>query len=518
VEKKKSVPTVASIWHEVLGELRARRAGVNTGAPSMIDSGDRAGAVPASAFAEPWMGMVRVAAEDTTTVTLAVANAFALGRVQKNLLGALQNVLRDKYGLGLRIELRVDPELFTKPADPEQDVHDVSSGCRTMDRAARLGLPSKSLAAEPVTASDLAPTGAIRAARAPTAAPRIPGPALDEDGPGMFGLESFVVGRRHRMTYSAVLRVVKRPGSLFNPLVIHGTPGVGKTHLLRGTYLELRRKRPDLRVRLLDGERFLSHFVFHVKNDGMSKFRQRYRELDVLILDDLQLLADKIKTQEEFLHTFDALVHSGAQVVVSCPRLPEQIPGLIGPLVSRLNSGLVVPLHAPDYDARLEILRRHDRVLGGNLGDEALGCVADSVRGSVRELLGALKLLTAHAGECDGPRDRAWSTGILRDLVDQSFRRTTPDQIIARVAQYYRLSVPAILSERRDRVTSLARHLAVYLCREFTHCSLNELRRVFNRDSSTLRSADKKVRRALSAGDDLASTVQEIVEGLLPES
>ena len=247
----------------------------------------------------------------------------------------------------------------------------------------------------------------------------------------------------------------------------------------------------------------------------MAKFRKRYRDLDVLIVDDLQLLADKRKTQEEFLHTLDALVHAGAQIVVSCDRPPDRIAGFIDPLVRRLKSGLVVPLQVPDYDARLEILRRHDVVLGGNLGDEVLAYAADSVRGSVREILGALKLLTAHAAEDAGPRDPSWAMVVLRHIVDKSCRRLTPDDIVHRVAQYFRLSPETLLSTRRDRVTALARHVAIYLWREFTHASLSELRAVFQRHPSTLRSADGRVRDALAEGEGLAATVQEIVEGLV---
>lgn len=504
MEKKKSVSRVTPIWPEVLGELSARQGAPDVGGYGSATAGaSETGAD--RAFVGPWMRLVRVVEEDGHVLTLAVANTFVLGRVQKNLLAPLEAVLSEKFGFGLKIELRVDADLFRQSAT---DVGAVSG-------------PSTS----PLHAQDPAvdcQQPVARAAVAPTAAPRLPErvgdgvTSRDDHASRLFGLESFVCGRRQRMAYSAVQRVLEGPGCLFNPLVIHGTSGVGKTHLLRGIASELQSKHPGLRVRCLDGERFLSHFVFHVRSEGMAKFRQRYRDLDVLIVDDLQLLADKRKTQEEFLHTFDALVHAGAQIVVSCDRPPDRIAGFIDPLVSRLKSGLVVPLQVPDYDARLEILRRHDVVLGGNLGDEVLAYAADSVRGSVREILGALKLLTAHAAEDAGPRDRSWAMGVLRHLVDQSCRRLTPDAIVHRVAQYFRLSPETLLSTRRDRVTALARHVAIYLCREFTHASLSELRAVFQRDPSTLRSADGRVRDALAEGEGLAATVQEIVEGLVP--
>lgn len=458
--------TVRGLWGEILAELHTR------------DSKDDR--------AKLWLGMVRVASEDAAEVTLAVPNNFVHTRVEGYVIEALTAILLEKYDLRRKLLLRVDEALF-EPETPTQRPTSASRRVR----------------------ATVAPTRPPRTSRLPEE----PSDAESERLP--FGLESFVVGRRHRMAYSSLRRALEEPGTLFNPLVLHGDTGIGKTHLLQGAYRELRAHQPDLAVQCVDGERFLSHFVFSLKNDRMKRFRERYRELDVLILDDFHLLADKQRTQEEFLHTFDALVHSGAQILIACNRHPQRIHGLIEPLVNRLGAGLALPLPAPDYDARVEILRRHDRILGANLGDEALSCVADSVRGNVRDLLGAFKLLVAHAKSDEtAHRNREWATAILGDLLEETFRRWNPDQILARVAQYYRLSVESLLSRRRDRVTSLARRMAVYLCREFTHRSLNELGHLFQRDASTLRTADKRMRTELKEGSSLAASVQEILEGL----
>ena len=463
--------TVRGLWGEILAELHTRNS-----------EDDRA---------KLWLGMIRVASEDAAEVTLAVPNNFVQTRVEGYVIEALTAILLEKYDLRRKLRLRVDETLF-EPETPTQIPTSASSRVRA--------------AVAPTRPPRATPSRASRPPKAPSDA---------ESGRLPFGLESFVVGRRHRMAYSSLRRALEEPGALFNPLILYGDTGIGKTHLLQGAYRELRTLQPDFAVQCVDGERFLSHFVFSLKNDRMKRFRERYRELDVLILDDFHLLADKKRTQEEFLHTFDALVHSGAQILIACNRHPQRIHGLIEPLVNRLGAGLALPLPAPDYDARVEILRRHDRILGADLGDEALSCVADSVRGNVRDLLGAFKLLVAHAATDKAEqRNREWATAILGDLLDETFRRWNPDQILARVAQYYRLSVESLLSRRRDRVTSLARRMAVYLCREFTHRSLNELGHLFQRDASTLRTADKRMRTELKEGSPLAASVQEILEGL----
>ena len=305
---------------------------------------------------------------------------------------------------------------------------------------------------------------------------------------------------------AAVQQVLDRPGLAYNPLFIYGPTGVGKSHLIQAIHYEFFKRDKPIRSRYYEGEKFLNHFILSLKDGTIQRFRDQVRSVEVFILDDFQLLANKQKTQEEFLHTFDALVHSGSQVIVASTHHPRNLPAMRETLVSRLLSGLVVCLQNPDFETRLQIIQNYSQRLRLRLSDELQAYVAENVRGSIREIIGALNLISAHAqwlaGGLDQPApiDRQEIKEILDGHLQSAAKRIHLEDIARAACQYYRVTEDQVRSGNRDRGVSLARQVAIFLGRRYTSQSLAEIGKFFgNRNFSTVRSSELKIRKQLES-------------------
>jgi len=320
--------------------------------------------------------------------------------------------------------------------------------------------------------------------------------------PGRVGLrgrlEEFVVGRSNRLAYAAAGQLARDPGGAFKLLVLHGGCGLGKTHLLQGICNSLSRSHAELEWRYISGEQFTNEFIYAVKSGNVDLFRARLRNVDVLVIDDIHFLADKRATQEEFLHTFDAIDACGKAVVLSSDRHPRGIGELSEPLINRLIAGMVVEIESPDADVRREIVRRRAAALNCDIDREVVEFIAERITRNVRELEGALYKLVAFASLTKGPITLDLARTALEDHIVRSTRSTGPDEIVSLVANRFGVTHEQICSKSRDRTITLARGIAMYLVRKTTTMSFPEIGRALGKKNhSTVLMATQRIERQL---------------------
>jgi len=346
-----------------------------------------------------------------------------------------------------------------------------------------------------------------------------PGPkSLPLDGSHTF--DRFVIGRANRLAHGAALAVAELPGEAYNPLFLHGPPGLGKTHLLGAIAQYLREKHPELNVHYTTAERFTSEFVGALRRDGPELFKARYRELDALLIDDVQVLEGKERTEEEFVHTFNALHAAGKQIVLSSDRPPEALSRLAERLRDRFRWGLQVELEPPDLRTRIAVLWRLASDRQGSLPDpEVLREIATRTPENVRVLEGAMTRVLAVGSLLSEPL----SMPLVRRALDRGGSlpppaRPTPTlaAIQEAVCRLHGLTADELLSPRRSPRVAHARQLAMYLAKEMTSLSLAEIARSFDRDHSTVIHAIRSVTARLEPGSDTAAAVHTLRDELGP--
>jgi chromosomal replication initiator protein len=446
-------------------------------------------------------------------LTVGVPNLHFQEWLQKTFADAVRAAAAEVFGESLAVRFVIDPELFQAARQEQEEER----------RAGGVSPPVE------------APGGL----RPPLAEPR-KGKKKQPDGPTLFDglvpepvpakvvarprparrwhkLSEFVVGPCNRVAFASALSAVEEPGQSANPLVLHGPVGTGKTHLLEGIYAGLRRARAEVRVVYVTAEDFTNRFVQAMRLGKLSSFRRHFRECDALLVDDLHFLASKKATQEEFLHTFDALLADGRQMAVTCdchPRLAEE---LTPELTDRLLGGAVWGLTPPDADTRLAILRA--RASGSApVPDEVLRLLAERLRGNVRELEGALNGLRHYARVTGRVIDAALAHEALADLLRHAVRVVRLGDVDAAVCRALKLEEGALQSKARAWAVSHPRMLAMFLARKHTSAAYSEVGQYFGgRNHSTAVAAEKKVRGWVADDAEIALgerrlRVREVVE------
>lgn len=311
-------------------------------------------------------------------------------------------------------------------------------------------------------------------------------------------LETFVVGPSNRLAYNAIISVFENVRSPFNPLFIYGGCGLGKTHLLQGLCNAFAEKRPEVRWCYLSGEEFTNQFISAVKNNKIEEFRKRYRNVDVLVIDDVHFLANKRATQEEFLHTYNAISAEGKQIVLSSDTHPRNIKQFSSPLIDRCISGMVVEITPPDITMRKEIIRQRSAILGVDLHENIIDFIASSLTKNIRELEGAILKLYAYSALCKDPINIAIVEQIIREYTTGRQPENIPSTICKKVAEYFKVNLKDIHTKKRTKHIATARAVAIYLIRKHTNYSFPEIARLIgNKNHSTAIHAYQKVRKQL---------------------
>jgi chromosomal replication initiator protein len=307
--------------------------------------------------------------------------------------------------------------------------------------------------------------------------------------------ETFVVGNNNQMAHAASLAVAQAPAQAYNPLFLYGDTGLGKTHLMHAVGHTILRNNPDARVAYLSTEKFTNEFIQALQENALTRFRQRYRHVDVLLIDDVQFLAEKERIQEEFFHTFNDLFESGKQIVLTSDRRAAEIAKLESRLVSRFEWGLPADIQAPDFETRLAILRTKAAALRFDPPPPVLSFIAQHISKNIRRLEGALIKVASYSALTGRTIDLATTEELLKDaLMEQAQHQLTIETIQKRVTEHYQLRIGDMTSKRRPNNIAIPRQIAMYLARTLTKHSLQEIGDAFGgRDHGTVIHACKAV-------------------------
>ncbi|HEX9776047.1 MAG TPA: chromosomal replication initiator protein DnaA [Actinomycetota bacterium] len=340
--------------------------------------------------------------------------------------------------------------------------------------------------------------------------PSAPQPALIQK----YTFDNFVIGASNRFPHAAALAVSEQPARSYNPLFIYGDAGLGKTHLLHAIGHEVRRLYPHASVRYVSSEQFMNEFILGVREERMPLFRKRYRESDVLLVDDIQFMSGGERTQEEFFHTFNALYNDGRQIVISSDRPPAQIATLEERLRTRFEMGLITDVQPPDLETRLAILQKKAAAEGLSVPDDVLGYIASRVHNNIRELEGRLIRVVAKASLLNCDITLSLAEEVLKPLLpNEQPGGIPPDLIISECADYFSFPRADLVGPSRSRSLVAARQVAMYLCRELTPLSLPKIGSVFGgRDHTTVMHADSKIRKQMGERHQVYEQVNELTQ------
>jgi chromosomal replication initiator protein len=346
--------------------------------------------------------------------------------------------------------------------------------------------------------------------------PEPPPPVAQSELSEKFKFSSFVVGNNSRFAHAAAKAVSDAPGETYNPLFLYGGVGLGKTHLMHAIGHDVRRRFPKKRVLYLTSEQFMNEVIASIQTARMSEFRITYRTVDVLLIDDIQFLAGKDRTKEEFFHTFNALHEINKQIVISSDRPPKKIPTLEDRLRSRFEQGLLADIQSPDFETRLAILRSKLSANANLVSEAVLTFIAHKVQKNIRELEGALTRVLAFSAIHQRPVDEEEAARLLEDIIPAGNRRPlTIHRIQETVAEYYQVSVEDMKSKRRDKHIVFPRQVAMFVVREETPSSLPVIGQAFGgRDHTTALHSIEKIMNELKEDERLRYEVQSIRERL----
>lgn len=333
-----------------------------------------------------------------------------------------------------------------------------------------------------------------------------------------YTFDTFVVGNSNRFAHAACYAVGESPSKAYNPLFIYGGVGLGKTHLMQAIGHHIIKKRPGYTVVYVSSEQFTNELIGSIKDDNMAGFRNRYRGVDVLLVDDIQFLAGKERTQEEFFHTFNTLYESDKQVVISSDRPPRNIPTLEDRLRSRFEWGLITDIQPPDLETRVAILRKKAQTENYNIPYDILDYIANYIDSNIRELEGALVRLVAYSTITNKPLDMTTASEALKDILPPPQpKKITIESIQKAVSTFYGIEISELLSKKRNKHVVYPRQIAMYLCRRLTDASFPQIGEQFGgRDHTTVMHANEKIERDLQTDRELAAAVNDLCKKIDP--
>jgi chromosomal replication initiator protein len=448
------------LWNSCVGVLRTR--------------------VPEAAW-QSCFGVARPLGLEGTTLVLSVPSVLARQRIEARYLDVLRATLEEVGGASYDVRLEVSPDARPDADGDEDDLDELD------------------LEPEPVAAAPPAPA----ADRRPDDLPVNP----------RYTFEAFVIGASNRFAHAAALSVAETPAKSYNPLFIYGAAGLGKTHLLHAIANYIAENYPGMRVRYVSTETFMNEFVDAIRTNAMPVFKRRYRDCDVLLVDDVQFMENKEGLQEEFFHTFNTLHGAGRQIVISSDRPPRAIATLEVRLRSRFEWGLITDVQPPELETRLAILRKKAEGERSPVPDEVLDYIASNITDNIRELEGALIRVSAYASLTREPLTRGLAERVLGDLISPNEpRQITPKRILDATSEMFGFSIDDLAGKSRSRPLVTARQISMYVFRELTDFSYPAIAREFGgRDHTTVIHAVEKISTQMKDRRVIYDQVTELI-------
>ena len=478
-----------------------------------------------------WLSASQPVTLHENTAIVAVPDDFTRSQLETRLRPRLEDALSRSLGQAVRLAVTVDPTLgegefgpavvesdfetpeAVGPALAEQAPAVAASVTQSVEEGvdqpdAELDAPPR---AHPET-GQAQTTGREGFPGTPPGGAPIPGNVRDTRLNPKYVFETFVIGSSNRFAHAAAVAVAEAPGKAYNPLLIYGDSGLGKTHLLHAIGHYVRSLFTGARVRYVSSEEFTNDFINAIRDDRAAGFQRRYRDVDVLLIDDIQFLEGKIQTQEEFFHTFNTLHNANKQIVITSDRPPKRLEALEDRLRNRFEWGLITDVQPPDLETRIAILRKKAATERLTAPPDVLEFIASKIQTNIRELEGALIRVTAFASLNRQPVDLTLAEIVLKDLIPEGGEpEITAAVIIAQTAAYFGLSIDDLCGTSRSRVLVTARQIAMYLCRELTDLSLPKIGQQFGgRDLTILMISDRKIRQLMAERRSVYNQVREL--------
>ena len=481
------------VWRAALGELQVTLSPANF---------------------ETWLRDTALVEVDDTRFRISVPNGFAKDWLESRYRSLISQTLGRIVGYGVQVDFFVGASESTARARPTRRLGS------TVDA---VGVRSTTAAAPVAVGPGMLPrsrsTPRRRGRRPATPQVRVePGRVGGEGGTSninpRYTFSNFIVGSANRLAHAASLSVAERPGHAYNPLFLYGGVGLGKTHLMHAIGNQVAAKFPRKRVVYATSEKFTNEFITSIQQGKIDEFRARYRRIDLLLIDDIQFIADKERTQEEFFHTFNAIHEDGKQIVLSSDRPPKAILTLEERLRSRFEWGLIADLTAPDLETRIAILRAKAEEGAVPISSDVIEFIARKVVSNIRELEGALNRIVAYASMGAMPISIELAQAVLSNvLYNPKKRQITPERIVKAVSEYYGVGLDALKGQKRDKAIVVPRQIAMFLMREETDVSLLRIgAELGNRDHSTVLHACDKITRESGGNDELRREIAAVRE------
>lgn len=432
------------------------------------------------------------------TAIIAVPNDFTRNQLEGRLRNHIEDALSEGFGREIRMLVTVNPALEDVPPTQVDDSTDRSVALSTNEPAYD-------------SAFDAAPAPQVDHAEPAPSGERRPS-ALETRLNPKYTFETFVIGSSNRFPHAAAVAVAEAPGKAYNPLLVYGESGLGKTHLLHAIGHYVRSLYSNAKVRYVSSEEFTNEFINAIRDDRQDRFKRRYRDVDVLLIDDIQFLEGKTQTQEEFFHTFNTLHNANKQIVLTSDRAPKRLEALEDRLRNRFEWGLITDVQPPDLETRIAILRKKAAMDRLTAPPDVLEFIASKIQTNIRELEGALIRVTAFANLNRQEVDMTLAEIVLKDLIPEGGEpEITHALIIAQTAAYFGVSLEDLTGPSRGRHLVMARQIGMYLCRELTSMSLPQIGREFGgRDHTTVMYADRKIRQLLAERRAVFNQVSEL--------
>jgi len=506
--------SLAETWQEIKAELLNQSERPDSSIPTFTHQ-QRA-----------FLGLVQPIVLVDGYAVLATPHAMAKQVIEDDFGPHIVKVLTERTGRPCSLAVSVEPAAMPAPQTPQPPIQTSVPGVQEQLGWDTTHTPPPAPAPAAPTQTYVQPVQQVQAPQPQPSAPvyhqsqRLPretpahDPNREKSLNPKYTFENFVIGSSNRFANGAAVAVAENPARAYNPLFIWGGSGLGKTHLLHaaGNYAQV--LQPGLRVKYVSSEEFTNDYINSVRDDRQESFKRRYRNLDILMVDDIQFLEGKEGTQEEFFHTFNALHQADKQIILSSDRPPKQLTTLEDRLRTRFEGGLITDIQPPDLETRIAILEKKAQADGTHVDRGVLELIASRFESSIRELEGALIRVSAYSSLIDEPINQEMAEIALRDILpDSADIEITASTIMEVTADYFGITLDTLTGAGKTRAVAHARQLAMYLCRELTDLSLPKIGNEFGgKDHTTVMYADRKIRKEMTEKRDTYDEIQALTQ------